>query len=252
MHGQRRAHGLQSAGQGPCGGRSCGHPRTGWKTAITEQAEYDTFSAPVTIEEGFWGKNRCAIDAAEPNHWLHHYGGPTAGWEVAGYQVTQISEKGAPFDGFFYLDSQNLRISRQIWINDTLESGGPTAKLNASGPDGNPADFAAYVQMIQTHEQIHSDLVKEYFASLDPSDDPANQVEPYYALKKDDLTLQADMTIRTTESILQDESSEAAVQARLRTMDAFNRAAWILAPDFDGTNKAWQIHSLAAPQGTPN
>lgn len=110
-----------------------------------------------------FGYNRCSVEWSEfhdqnlTDHWLHK---PADGRDV---DTKQVNDPGGPYDGYFYVTGQNLKVTRQLLINSKLLPGGSVDVLNSTGKRKKALE--KIIEAALDHERIHGDLVKERLKS---------------------------------------------------------------------------------------
>jgi len=158
-----------------------------------------------------FGFNRCSVEWGDfqdpdlPDHWLHK---PADGLDV---DTKQVHDPGGPYDGYWYVTGQNLKVTRQIIINSKLLPGGDVAELNTSKK--RKAALQRIVEATTDHERIHGELVKERLTDkkLKFLDELAAAVDT----SDEALQNRADAIIVGGETELKGASSEARVHARM-------------------------------------
>ena len=158
-----------------------------------------------------FGLNRCAVEWNEfhdpdlPDHWLHK---PGDGLDV---DTKQVHDPGGPYDGYFYVTGQNLKVTRQLLINSKLLPGGSVYALNSTGQRKKAIE--KIVEAALDHERIHGALVKERLKSkkLKFLDELAAAVDT----TEDGLQNRADAIIVGGETELKEASAEDKVHHRM-------------------------------------
>lgn len=195
-----------------------------WKTDFATVREAP-MSGAIDSEQLTLGKNRCAEDGAEPNHWIHHTAALT--WEKDGYDVDQI--KSGPFRGFWYVTAERLKVHRRPYINKSLLPRGEIYELNKAS---NAVDLNLLVQQIREHEKQHSELAKKRLEEADF--DPALKIERMAYKDRAQLVQMADAMIGDADSQLADASGEQPVKNELAGIKAFQRGGKLIVPKFHG------------------
>lgn len=198
-----------------------------WKIDFSRAGE-DHFDEKILKGHLFLGKNRCAVENAEPNHFIHP-GALSNSWENRGYTLSQVGE--GPFAGFWFVASEELRISRRTFINQRLlPPDGEVYKLNAPT---NLADMNLLIRQVRTHEKLHSDLAEERLKDGSPDFDPALRIERLFRKDREALVFDADFAVRDAESEIGKASAEQKVKDRMKGkgMREFNRGGKLIVPD---------------------
>ena len=175
---------------------------------ITEFSDAAT-EIPLDLTAPFWppasgivaGENRCAPDP-EPPHTVHP---PADGgsWDQVGYTLTQVSDDG-PFDTYWYVDTEKLKVTRQIGINKYFLPGGPKRFAggvslydhNQAVKDADHTDIDGYLGAVRDHEHLHSTRMQDAIKRRDP----AKQIEQMVtAGGRDALKRKVDTEIQASE-----------------------------------------------------
>ncbi len=214
-----------------------------WKTDFSREGE-DTFDEKILKVHLFLGKNRCAVESAEPNHFIHP-GAVSGSWDTKGYTLSQVGE--GPFAGFWFVASETLRISRKTFINQRLlPPGGEVYKLNAAT---NLADMNLVIRQVRVHEKLHSDLAEERLKNGDPDFDPAVRIERLLGKDRKALAFDADFAVRDAETEIGKASAEQKVKDRLKGKREFKefkgRGKLIVPNPTTGGTEIYPIPSFA-------
>jgi hypothetical protein len=135
-------------------------------------------------------------------------------WEESkGYELSQVTEPGGPFDTYWYVTDYDMEMNRMIVVNPFIQppgSGGkelPYAmgsfyqKNKDSGYDPDK-----YLEGVRQHEQDHADRMKAALAAKDP----AKTIEPLINTDKNAIKNKADATLHATEKDICTKSSDAS------------------------------------------
>lgn len=161
------------------------------------------------------GANICGLckGTADENTNLH----PPAkdgSWEPSGgYELTQVTEPGKPFDKYWFVSKYNMQMNRMIVINPYILPPGSGGKEIPYGMGTfyqknveSGYDVDGYLAGVRQHEQDHSNRMK---AALEASD-PVKKIEPLFDTDKDSIKNKADSTLREVEKKICTRSSDAS------------------------------------------
>lgn len=145
--------------------------RAGWLTARSRRAEYGDLGvlrAPCLI--CLFGINRDA-DGGGAGVLLHRSAVDQTFRSGGAYGVARLHDTG-PFDGLWYVASEDLRLNRVEVVNAALaESGAIDTTNRAVAADANPEgwDIAALRASVFAHEAAHSRLMHQAVNGPDPA-----------------------------------------------------------------------------------
>lgn len=199
---------------------------TDWRTRFQTRAG-PNFSSPIVADYLHFGMNRCAVHGAQDGSdiWIHTDAENSRTWRDAGYTIAQVQDQG-PFQGAWFVESQQLRVDRLERINGALLVGGEIYALNQRR--NNLGDLNALVAQIRAHEAAHSSLVNERLRQLGPDGDPAARIEKLVGvLDEEDFQFKVDFEVRQAETLFQEASSEDQVKQRLRASFAREASIWV-------------------------
>lgn len=169
-----------------------------------------------------FGKNICSMDSGpvgrnEGEHYYHRDQSSHT-WKDVGYTVEQVSDTDGPFDGFSYVASHTLKISRQRAVNKKItpedmsgvyayneahKQPPPPPKKGSTAPHPYTCGCDRLARCVEAHEQLHTDLIIEaargsfkLVAERKGPVDPTERIEKLYYETQDELILWTDMEIR--------------------------------------------------------
>jgi hypothetical protein len=190
-----------------------------WKTTITHLPDEGDLDEKAPLYDplrpsGGWigGENVCSIDPPAGPHDTTHILHPEeegGTWSENGYALAEVSDPNGPYDGFWYTEKWEVRITRRTLINKYIREGGPvimremtenffTANMRLGMP------VRQYLQAARDHERKHTTLVEEALAK----DDPAKKVEKAYARSQEAVRSKADEILRISEQALSDATKD--------------------------------------------
>jgi hypothetical protein len=182
-----------------------------WKTAFASEA-----GPPLTSEmvyEGMHlGVNKCKIDGAEvpTGHFVHT--DKDTSWKDVGYKVAKVKD-GGPFDGLFYIASEQLEVTRLESVNGNLLPGGKIYDLNKER--NSLVAVNALAAQVKAHEAAHSTLLRLALEELGADGDPARRLETVVGRDEAGAVAIADRIVREVNTYLGDATSEENVRALL-------------------------------------
>lgn len=166
----------------------------------------------------FGGENVCAIDPPktdnEPPHIIHPKKDSNNSWEDNGYELEQIQD-GGPFNGWWYVKDQSIKVARQILINKYILPDGPVI---FSGMDENfynanvNGNYKAYLSGVRKHENTHTDRMKRAIAFYDP----AKKIENLMGQDRDEIKQKADSIIQKSEDLMDKATSDCRMPVAWR------------------------------------
>jgi hypothetical protein len=223
-----------------------------WKTQLSPPVQRDLLGSHLLAPclGCAFGRNVCAIEVGageeESGHFIHKVPSSRT-WEGDAYTLQQVRDPGGPFDGWWYLGENKLRMPRAELINRDLRHDSTTYETNAGANKAQGQtvfDIDTLVASVQAHEHAHTVLLEE---ALRNGADPAPAVEAM--LGSTDARTQvrdaADLAISTAEETLRAASGEANVKARVRKDPRFNRGGKVLLRADDGSYVQFSIANFA-------
>jgi len=221
-----------------------------WKTRLSPPVQRDLVGSRLLAPclGCAFGRNVCAIEAGageeESGHFIHKV--PNARtWEGEAYTLQQVQDPGGPFDGWWYLGENKLRMPRAELINRDLRRDSATYQTNAGAnrAQGRAVfDIDTLVASVHAHEHAHTALLEE---ALRNGADPALTVEAMLANSRTEVRDTADLAIATAEETLRAATDEANVKARVRKDPRFNRGGKVLLRADDGSYVEFSIPNFA-------
>ncbi len=206
-----------------------------WKTTFQTRVG-PTFTARIFADEIHFGMNRCAQHSSEnaSDHMIHTDALNNRTWREGGYTIAQVRDSG-PFQGAWYVESQQLKIDRLERVNASLLSGSEVYTLNKT--KNNQRDMDALIAQVRAHEAAHSSLLDDRLKMLGHEGDPAVRIEKLVgAVGEEPFQFLVDFNVRDVETVLQDATAEDHVKDRLRSSGfARDVSIWFpTRPEFSG------------------
>jgi hypothetical protein len=135
-------------------------------------------------------------------------------WEQpGGYQLTQVTEPGGPFDTYWYVSDYALQMNRMIVVNPFILPPGSGGKelpygMGSFYQKNKDSRYAidGYVAGVRQHEADHTGRMKAALAAKDP----AKTIEPLINTDKNAIRDKADSTLHATEKDICTKSSDAS------------------------------------------
>jgi hypothetical protein len=189
-----------------------------WKTTIThlpDEGDLDEkapFYDPLRPSGWIGGENVCSIDPPAGPHDTTHILHPKeegGTWNENGYALAEVSDPNGPYDGFWYPEKWEVRITRRTLVNKYIREEGPVifGGMTENFFTANVRLGMAvrqYLQAARDHERKHTTLVEEALAK----DDPAKKVEKAYARGQEAARRKADEILRISEQALSDATKD--------------------------------------------
>lgn len=199
-----------------------------WKTEVLPQIDAYLTAIKLCLPQPYFGRNVCALDGAaafegkqESNHIFHKEPNQIT-WEDTGYKLGRVNDSNGPFDGWWYVTKNHLKIQRAALINTYLNKDSELYEENKK--KGYKKDFDTLIDQVTAHEQMHGTLMEEAI----PKNDPAKKIEMMIHPKdKDALKLKIDLKIQDAEKALWEATKEDNVKERLKKM-GFNHPGKVL------------------------
>lgn len=171
---------------------------------------------PKTLVETFdydqGGTNHCSVEGLEETgHYLHHEDASFA----SQFEMKQITDAGTPFEGAYYVATQNLQVSRTEYVNvHWLAPNGETYKATFAQ---DPETAALLESQARAHEAAHSSLLEEYLDFVqDTSLDPSVPLEGFAANDESSLEMHASAWLRDADTQLCSSTTHTWVHAKLQ------------------------------------
>lgn len=199
-----------------------------WKTEVLPQIDAYLTAIKLCLPQPYFGRNVCALDGAaafegkqESGHIFHKEPNRIT-WEDTGYKLGRVNDSNGPFDGWWYVVKNHLKIQRAALINTYLNKNSELYEENKK--KGYKKDFDTLINQVTAHEQMHGTLMEEAI----PKNDPAKKIEMMIHPKdKDALKLKIDLKIQDAEKALWKATKEDNVKERLKKM-GFNHPGKVL------------------------
>jgi hypothetical protein len=168
-------------------------------------------------------------------------------WEGRGFKISAepVNDPGRPFDGFYFVTDYSLHVLRKMVIQPDLlgsEYNGVNLSVVNHKDAKHGADFDLLLDQVHTHERLHTDIVREHLAAVDP----VKEVEALIYQDPDGLILRVNGKIGVAEGVLQGDGDPAFHGEIARRMPArFQRGGEVFVHDGAGGTAAWSIPSYA-------
>jgi hypothetical protein len=191
-----------------------------------------------------FGANRCSVEwprhrNLSGNHWLHPKDD-----SPPRFKVKRIQDNGGPFDGYFYVDDLNVKLTRTIIVNSELLRGGSVYRLNKNN-EARLADLERLVASTRRHEKIHGNLAREGINK----GEGLKMFDKTMGNNENDVRTLASGYLGNAENDALDATTEEKVIARMREIYG-DETATIIVPRASGGGSAPHTFPLAEKGAT--
>jgi hypothetical protein len=214
-----------------------------WKTEVKPQIDAYLTAIKLCLPDPVFGRGVCALDGAaafegeqESGH-IFHKKPKQITWEDTGYKLDRVNDSNGPFDGWWYVKENLLKIQRAALINTYLKN---SELYEENKKRGYRKDFDTLIDQVTAHERMHGTLMEEAL----PKHEPAKKIEVLMHPKhKDALKQKVDLKIQEADDALFEATKDVNVKERLKKM-GFNRPGKVLLPLCNTDPPQYQVFSI--------